>query len=138
MFVEAVASMVDKQHKRLITFERSVSKRPNGRIYMDSHQNSRGQSLASVYSVRAFPHAPVSTPVKPGELTASLDPAKWNVKTMQERIEKVGDLVGGFLEEAAASGKAAGTLKPRTLEPQTRYCIPALKPAPIQNGTSAR
>ena len=96
MFVDAVASIVDKQHKGLITFERSVNKRPNGRIYMDSHQNSRGQSLASVYSVRAFPHAPVSTPVKPSELTASLDPAKWNLKTMHGRIAKVGDLWADF------------------------------------------
>ena len=96
MFVEAVASMVDKQHKGLVTFERTVSKRPNGRIYMDAHQNSRGQSLASVYSVRAFPHAPVSAPVMPGELTPSLDPTKWNLKSMDRRIAKVGDLWADF------------------------------------------
>jgi bifunctional non-homologous end joining protein LigD len=96
MFVEAVASIVDKQHKGLITFERTVSKRPNGRIYMDAHQNSRGQSLASVYSARAFPHAPVSAPVMPGELTASLDPTKWNLKSMERRIAKVGDLWADF------------------------------------------
>jgi bifunctional non-homologous end joining protein LigD len=96
MFVDAVASIVDKQHKNLITFERSVNKRPNGRVYMDSHQNSRGQSLASVYSVRAFPHAPVSTPVHPEELRANLEPAKWNVKTMRRRIEKAGDLWADF------------------------------------------
>lgn len=96
MFVEAVASMVDKQHPRLITFERSVRKRPNGRIYMDAHQNSRGQSLASVYSVRAFPHAPVSAPLSPAELVPSLDPAKWNLKSMHHRLEKVGDLWADF------------------------------------------
>ncbi|HWF39649.1 MAG TPA: DNA ligase D [Candidatus Acidoferrales bacterium] len=99
MFVDAVASIVDKQHKGLITFERSVSNRPNGRIYMDSHQNSRGQSLASVYSVRAFPHGPVSAPVKPSELTASLDPVKWNLKTMKRRLETVGDLWADFWEK---------------------------------------
>ena len=96
MFVEAVASMVDKRHPRLITFERSVRKRPNGRIYMDAHQNSRGQSLASVYSVRAFPHAPVSAPVSPAELTPGLDPVKWNLKSMQNRLEKTGDLWADF------------------------------------------
>ncbi len=96
MFVEAVASMVDKEHPRLITFERSVRKRPDGRIYMDAHQNSRGQSLASVYSVRAFPHAPLSAPIAPAELTANLDPTKWNLKTMDRRLEKVGDLWADF------------------------------------------
>jgi len=91
MFVEAVASMVDKEHPRLITFERSVRKRPNGTIYMDAHQNSRGQSLASVYSVRAFPHAPVSAPARASELTSSLNPTKWNLTSMADRIEKAGN-----------------------------------------------
>jgi bifunctional non-homologous end joining protein LigD len=65
-------------------------------IYMDAHQNSRGQSLASVYSIRAFPHGPVSAPVKPAELTPNLAPEKWNLKSMPERIKKVGDLWAGF------------------------------------------
>jgi bifunctional non-homologous end joining protein LigD len=73
-----------------------VQKRPNGVIYMDAHQNSRGQSLASVYSIRAFPHGPVSAPVKASELTRDLQPEKWNLKSMTQRITKVGDLWAGF------------------------------------------
>ena len=96
LFVEAVASMVDKRHPRLITFERTVRKRPNGMVYMDAHQNSRGQSLASVYSIRAFPQAPASAPVKAGELSGNLIPSKWNLKSMDGRIEKVGDLWADF------------------------------------------
>jgi bifunctional non-homologous end joining protein LigD len=96
MFVSAVTAMVDKEHPRLITFERNVVKRPNGMIYMDVHQNSHGQSLASVYSIRAFPYGPVSAPVKPAELTRDLQPEKWNLKSMPERIRKVGDLWAGF------------------------------------------
>jgi DNA primase len=96
MFVEAVASMVDKEHPRLITFERSVSKRPNGMIYVDAHQNSRGQSLASVYSIRAFPHAPASVPLKTTELTATMDPSRWNLRSMDERLKKAGDLWAHF------------------------------------------
>jgi bifunctional non-homologous end joining protein LigD len=96
MFVQAVAAMVDKEHPRLITFERNVQNRPNGVIYMDAHQNSRGQSLASVYSVRAYPHGPVSTPVKATELTCDLQPEKWNLKSMPQRIKEVGDLWAGF------------------------------------------
>jgi bifunctional non-homologous end joining protein LigD len=96
MFVEAVASMVDRRHPRLITFERTVRKRPNGMIYMDAHQNSRGQSLASVYSIRAFPQAPASAPVKAGELSGKLLPTRWNLKSMHGRIEKVGNLWADF------------------------------------------
>ena len=96
MFVQAVASMVDKERSGLITFERNVQKRPKGTIYMDAHQNSRGQSLASVYSVRAFPHAPVSAPVELSELTRDLEPAQWNMLTIGKRIKEVGDLWSGF------------------------------------------
>jgi bifunctional non-homologous end joining protein LigD len=98
MFVMAIASMVNKEHPGLITFERSVQKRPKGRVYMDAHQNSRGQSLASVYSVRAFPDAPASAPVKTRELTATLKPEKWNLKSMTHRLRTAGDLWAGFWE----------------------------------------
>ena len=96
MFVHAVASIVDKEHPGLITFDKSVGKRPDGRIYMDVHQNSRGQSLASVYSVRAFPRAPVSAPIAEEELTAALRPEKWNLSSMTDRIDKAEDLWGDF------------------------------------------
>jgi DNA primase len=73
-----------------------VQKRPNGMVYMDAHQNSRGQSLASVYSVRAFPDAPVSAPVKTRELTGTLKPEKWNLKSMPHRLRAASDLWGDF------------------------------------------
>ena len=91
MFVQAVASMVDGKERGMITSERSVNKRSRGTVYVDAHQNSRGQSLASVYSVRAFPHAPVSAPVNPTELSQTLIPAKWNVKSMIRRLGQTGD-----------------------------------------------
>lgn len=67
-------------------------------VYMDAHQNSRGQSLASVYSVRAFPDAPVSAPVKTRELTATLKPEKWNLKSMTLRLRIAGNLWAAFGE----------------------------------------
>ena len=98
MFVTAIASMVNKEQPGLITFERSVQKRPKGMVYMDAHQNSRGQSLAGVYSVRAFPDAPVSAPAKTRELTAKLKPEKWNLKSMADRLRAAGGLWAGFWE----------------------------------------
>jgi bifunctional non-homologous end joining protein LigD len=96
MFVQAVASIVDRKERGLITCERSVRKRASGTVYVDAHQNSRGQSLASVYSVRAFRHAPVSAPLKINELAPPLDPAKWNLKSMTDRLKKAGDLWAEF------------------------------------------
>lgn len=98
-FVQAVSSLVDAKHPNLLTSERTVRKRPRGRIYIDAHQNSEGQSLASVYSVRAFPHAPVSAPVAASELNSKLLPEKWNLKSLVRRLEKTGDLWANFWKQ---------------------------------------
>lgn len=98
-FVEAVASIVDAKYPGLLTAERSLSKRPKGRIYLDAHQNSSGQSLATLYTVRAFPRAPVSAPVQTSEMIPALKPEKWNLKSMERRLEKTGDLWSDFWKQ---------------------------------------
>ena len=98
-FVELVATWTARDYPELITTERSLSKRPKSSIYVDAHQNSRGQSLASVYSVRAFPHAPVSAPVSPRELKPTLRADTWNIKSMPDRMKKTGDLWARFWKE---------------------------------------
>ena len=95
-FVHTIASLVAQEHPGLITFERSVRKRSRGSILIDAHQNSEGQSLASVYSVRAFPSASISTPVKAAELNSKLRPEKWNLSSIRKRVSDVGDLWGAF------------------------------------------
>lgn len=102
LFVQAVSSIVSKKNPGILTSERTVRKRAKGSIYVDAHQNSRGQSLASAYSVRAFPHAPVSTPVRLGDLKPDLQPVKWNLKTMRRRVDAVGDLWADFWKSRQA------------------------------------
>jgi bifunctional non-homologous end joining protein LigD len=96
LFVQAVSGMVSRKNPGVLTSERTVKKRARGSIYVDAHQNSRGQSLACAYSVRAFQHAPISTPVRTNELRNDLKPEKWNLKTIRARVEKVGDLWSNF------------------------------------------
>lgn len=96
LFVQSVTDLVARDHPGVLTSQRAVSKRARGSIYMDAHQNSEGQSLASVYSVRAFPQAPVSAPVAIDELEPTLTPERWNLNTIRVRVEKVGDLWRGF------------------------------------------
>src|SRR5215472_12036571 len=62
-FGEIIARTVTAQHPNLVTNERSVAKRPAGRVLIDVQQNAMGRPLAVAYSVRAFPRAPVSAPV---------------------------------------------------------------------------
>ena len=110
-FVRVVSGMVDAKHPGLLTFERSVAKRLRGRVLIDAHQNSEGQSLASVYSVRAFPQAPVSTPARTGELGAKLLPEKWNVNSLGRRLEKTGDLWADFWKQRQALESAVSRLE---------------------------
>lgn len=102
LFVQAIASIVNKKQPGVLTSERTVRKRARGSIYVDAHQNSRGQSLASAYSVRAFPHAPVSTPVRMSDLKDDLQAEKWNLKTIRKRVESVGDLWASFWKSRQA------------------------------------
>jgi bifunctional non-homologous end joining protein LigD len=95
-FVHTVALLVARENPRLITTERSVRKRPRASIYVDAHQNFQAQSLAAVYSVRALPHAPISTPVEAQELNGKLRPDIWNLKTISRRLQKKGDLWANF------------------------------------------
>ena len=58
--------------------ERTVHKRPRGKVLMDALQNARGKPLATVYSARAYPSAPVSTPVTPAELKTEFAADRWS------------------------------------------------------------
>lgn len=95
-FGEIIARTVTAQHPNLVTNERSVAKRPAGRVLIDVQQNAMGRPLACAYSVRAFPKAPVSTPVLPRELKPGLKPQNLNIKTVFARLEEKGDLWKDF------------------------------------------
>jgi len=105
-FGEIIARTVTAKHPNFVTNERSVAKRPAGRVLIDVQQNAHGRPLASPYSVRAFPKAPVSAPILPRELRSTLRPESLNMKTIFARLKEKGDLWGDFwksrqrLEEA--------------------------------------
>jgi len=112
-FAEIVARLVAAEKPDLVTQERTVAKRPAGRVLIDVHQNAMGRPLAAPYAVRAFPKAPVSTPVLPGELRANLRPEKFNLKTFFARLEKKGDLWRDFWKSRQSLEKAIERLSAR-------------------------
>jgi len=95
-FAEIIARGVSSEHSNLVTNERTVAKRPAGRVLIDVAQNAHGRPLAAAYSVRAFPKAPVSAPVLARELRTSLRPETLNIKTMLARLKEKGDLWADF------------------------------------------
>jgi bifunctional non-homologous end joining protein LigD len=95
-FGEIIARTVSAEHPSLVTSERTVAKRPAGRVLIDVQQNAHGRPLAAAYSVRAFPQAPVSAPLLPRELRPSLRPETLNIKTVFSRLKEKGDLWADF------------------------------------------
>ncbi|MCD0452045.1 non-homologous end-joining DNA ligase [Actinocorallia sp. API 0066] len=70
-------------------------------VFVDYNQNARDRTIASAYSVRAHPHAPVSAPLTWAELDTA-DPRDFTVKTMPGRFFELGDLHAG-IDDAAFS-----------------------------------
>lgn len=96
-FAEIISQMVAAELPKDTTLERSVRKRPAGRVLLDALQNAKGKPLAAVYSARAHPGATVSTPVTSDELmNGAIDPTAWTIKTMPSRIRSKGDLWKDF------------------------------------------
>ena len=89
---EAVAASVPG-----ITVERALAKR-RGRLYLDCMQNGYGKTVVAPYSPRAIDGAPVSAPLKWSEITKKLDPMKFTIRTMPNRLAKVGDLFAAVFE----------------------------------------
>ncbi|MQY07947.1 DNA polymerase domain-containing protein [Actinomadura macrotermitis] len=70
-------------------------------VFIDFNQNARDRTIASAYSVRPLPHAPVSAPVTWAELP-DVAPEDFTIATMPERFARLGD-VHAAIDDAAFS-----------------------------------
>jgi DNA ligase D-like protein (predicted polymerase) len=61
------------------------------RIFVDVNQNNRDRTIASAWSLRARPGAPVSTPMTWERLATVEDPAAFNLTTVPELLDADGD-----------------------------------------------
>ncbi len=91
-FAHLLMQKTQQKLPALTTLERSLKKRDQNKIYLDYLQNRTGQTLASVYSIRPKPLAPVSMPILWEELKFGLKPTDFNIHNALERIKKNGDL----------------------------------------------
>jgi DNA ligase D-like protein (predicted polymerase) len=71
------------------------------KVFIDFNQNARDRTIASAYSVRPRPRAPVSAPVTWDELPDA-DPEEFTIATMPARFAAVGD-VHATIDDAAFS-----------------------------------
>jgi bifunctional non-homologous end joining protein LigD len=91
-FAKALAVELASRHPALMTAEYKVAKRPRGRVLVDYNQNAWGRTLASIYSVRPRPLAPVSTPVTWKEVERGVKIEDFRIDNVRQRLAKVGDL----------------------------------------------
>ena len=75
----------------LLTSEYRVARRPRQRVLVDYNQNAWGRTLASVYSVRPRPEAPVSTPVSWAEVQRGIAIDDFRMDTVPARLATLGD-----------------------------------------------
>lgn len=90
-FGEIIATLTQEQLPAFTSIERSLKKRGN-KIYIDYLQNSRGQTVASAYSVRPVAGAQVSAPLLAKEIKKGLHPSAFTIFNMEKRVKKLGDV----------------------------------------------
>jgi bifunctional non-homologous end joining protein LigD len=107
-FAEVVAGAIVRAHPKLATTEWSKARRRG--VLIDANQNGEGKTIASAYSVRPHPGAPVSTPLRWDEVNERLDPAIFTMDAVRERVRVHGDLFAGVLTTRQSLSKALRSL----------------------------
>jgi bifunctional non-homologous end joining protein LigD len=107
-FAERASRLLEQRHPGKITTEWLKKKREG--VLVDHRQNGWGKTIASVYSVRPKPGAPVSTPLRWDELTGEVRPRDFPMEVALERIDRHGDLFAAVLEDPRPLSPAAKAL----------------------------
>jgi bifunctional non-homologous end joining protein LigD len=107
-FADGVATVLAERNPRLVTTEWRKAKRRG--VFLDARQNGWGKTIASVYSVRPKPGAPVSTPLRWEELTEDVSPRDFSMAEALRRVERHGDLFRPLLDEPQALAPARRAL----------------------------
>jgi bifunctional non-homologous end joining protein LigD len=94
-FVEAIGRLLVGADSTLATMEWDIPKRA-GKVFIDHNQNVGGKTIASVYSVRPRPGAPVSTPLLWDEV-GEIEPDGITIATIWDRLRSHGDLFAPVL-----------------------------------------
>jgi bifunctional non-homologous end joining protein LigD len=124
-FVERVGRLVVRAYPEKATMAWPVADRA-GKVFIDHQMNRAGANIASVYSLRPLPGAPVSTPLDWDELDDDLEPGDFRIDNVWERFAD-GDRFAPVLEDKQSlSGamEALGLTPGAPEEPRSRPRFP--------------
>ena len=98
ILAEKLCNLVCNEVADIATTEVSIDRR-GSKLFVDPSQNDYADTLASVYSVRPYKHPNVSAALDWKEVKDKLDPGKFTMETLPERLEKKGDLFANLLNK---------------------------------------
>jgi len=113
-FAHAAGALLVKRDPQRLTQEFSKADR-GGRILVDTGRNGYSATFAAVYAVRARPGAPVSAPCTWEEIAREdVGPRTFTLRTMHERLARVGDLWAEMRRRRKPLRRAAERLRSLT------------------------
>jgi bifunctional non-homologous end joining protein LigD len=111
-FARLLATLVQHELPDISTLARPLHAR-GGKVYVDWGQNGHGNTIVAPYSLRPLPGAPASCPLRWSEVNGKLDPARFNLKTLPKRFEKMDDPLAGVLGPGIDMGTAIVAIEAR-------------------------
>jgi bifunctional non-homologous end joining protein LigD len=102
-FARLLATLGLQAKPEISTMARPLHARA-GKVYIDWGQNGHGITIVAPYSLRPVPGASASCPLRWNEVNARLDPARFNLKTLPKRFEKMEDPLAPVLGKGIDMG----------------------------------
>jgi len=111
-FARVLASLALEANPEIATLARPLHAR-GGKVYIDWGQNGHGNTIVAPYSLRPIPGGPASCPLKWGEVNGRLDPARFTMRTLPKRFEKMDDPLAGVMGKGVDMGVAISAIEER-------------------------
>jgi bifunctional non-homologous end joining protein LigD len=111
-FARLLATLVQHAKPEISTLARPLHAR-GGKVYVDWGQNGHGITIVAPYSLRPVPGASASCPLKWSEVNGKLDPARFNLRTLPKRFEKMDDPLAGVLGKGVDMAVAIAAIEER-------------------------
>lgn len=97
-YARLFASEVARRAPQIATVERTIAKRKSTQVYVDWMQNARGKSLASAFTARAKPKAPVSMPLTWKQIEKGVKITDFTITNVPEMLKKKHDPWADFFK----------------------------------------
>ena len=129
-FVGACGRLIRDADPDKVTMAWRVADRA-GKVFIDHNMNRSGANIASAYSLRPEPRAPVSTPLTWDEVfEGGFEPQDFRIDNVWGRFARVGDLFAGVRTEAMDLSNAIDALGV-TVEPDQGGPLPRTAKAAV-------